>query len=83
MLIPRKVKQDAINKCSSLSLYFSFSQLKIFVEDIQVEHKLCKITASQFYAFRVFSKSFFNFISHLKGLDVFVSIVVFRRPLLF
>lgn len=33
--------------------------------------------------FVFFSKSFFNFISHPQGLDVFVSIVVFHRPLLF
>lgn len=33
--------------------------------------------------FVFFSKSFFNFISHPQGLDVFVSVVVFHRPLLF
>lgn len=44
MLIPLKVKQDAINNCSSLSFFF---QLKIFVEYIQVE--LCEMTALCFF----------------------------------
>lgn len=46
MLIPLKVKQDAINNCSSLSFFFFF-QLKIFVEYIQVE--LCEMTALCFF----------------------------------
>lgn len=77
-LIPMKVKQDAINKCSSLSLSF---QLKMFVECLQVG--LDEITASRFYAFSCFPKSFCTFISHSKGLDIFVQIFVFCSPLSF
>ena len=68
MLIPMKVKQDAINNCSPL---FFFHNLQIFIEYIQVEHKALFNQCFSILCLSCFSKSFCNFISHFKGVDNF------------
>lgn len=66
MLIPMKVKQDAINNCSS------FFPTLIFVEYIQVAHTALLNHCLSVFCLSCFSKSFCNFISNFKGIDIFI-----------